>query len=295
MVDESRARLKLQTPVDFEACSGLLSYGKPMLMLGSCFADNIGRRLEERGFPVLVNPMGTLYNPVSIANTLERIEEGRQFEEGDCTTIGAGDGRVCTFFHHTSRARENVGTFLADANRELETAREHWKKSETLVVTLGTAWCFHNIERQYVVSNCLKHHPKEFDRRLLAIGESVSQIERVMKIAGNRQVVFTVSPIRHMADGAHGNAVSKSTLLLSAEDIVRRYQNAKYFPSYEIMNDELRDYRFYAEDMTHPSQQAEQYIFDRFIDYALAEGERERLTEETKKMKQRSHINKALR
>lgn len=286
----TKTTLKLNTPVDAGKSKIAISLHKPTLILGSCFAENIGNAMVTNGFDAVVNPLGTIYNPVSLLNSLTRISAGIPFSADECVAIGAGDGRICSFNHHTSNARKTVDEFLDHVNGRLAAAHEHWEKTELLIVTLGTAWCFRHVETGFVVTNCLKHPANEFSRFRLSVGECGKTLEKVMDIVKGRDVIFTVSPIRHLADGAHGNALSKATLLMGIEATMERHtSNAAYFPSYEIMTDELRDYRFYADDMTHPSKLAEGYIFDRFMDFALPDAERQELEENIKRAKRLAH------
>lgn len=282
--------LKLTTPVDAGTSRAGISFSKPMTIMGSCFADNIGQRMSLCGFTVSVNPLGTTYNPISIAQSLRRIASGRPFEAKECVTIGAGDGRVCSFSHHTRHARATAEEFLCHANDRLQEAHGFWLRSELLIVTLGTAWCFRHNASGHVVTNCLKRPAAEFTRFRLSPTQCADALADIMATAEGRKVIFTVSPIRHLADGAHGNAISKATLMMAIEDNIGRHpEEAEYFPSFEIMTDELRDYRFYADDMTHPSAMAEGYIFDRFMDYALPDSERPRLQEGMRRAKRMAH------
>lgn len=259
-------------------------------MLGSCFADNIGAIMGSVGFHTLVNPLGTTYNPLSLADSLARIDSAVPFSPSECVTIGAGDGRFCSFLHHTRHARPTADEFLADANANLAAAHAFWSEAQTLIVTLGTAWCFRRVDSGQVVSNCLKRLPSEFTRFRLTLDECVAALERIVELAAHRNVIFTVSPIRHLADGAHGNQLSKSTLLLAADVVTSRHSSSvAYFPSYEIILDELRDYRFYSDDMTHPSPLAEQYVFSRFMDFALPDSERPALQDGVKRAKAGGH------
>ena len=291
--------LKLQTPVADEKCKVGISYQDHILMLGSCFSDSIGRQLEDFGFDVCVNPFGTLYNPVSIMQSLELLAGERFFEASDCIQIGAGDERWCSFSHHTSFARESVEDFLSNANARLASAREYFASCNKVIITLGTAWCFRNTASGSVVSNCLKRPAAEFVRERLSSSEVTEALARIASLCPGKQLIFTVSPIRHFKDGAHGNQISKSALLLGIDDFLRgcptdlsmdpRYP-ADYFPAYEIMMDELRDYRFYAEDMCHPSQQAVDYIRERFLAWALPASEHPRLEENIRAFKRSRHI-----
>ena len=254
--------MKLQTPVTLDPAPVSVSYGDPILVLGSCFADEIGRRLSEAGFRVLTNPFGTLYNPVSIGNAIARLSSGVTFTEEDVVEMGAGAGRMCSFWHHTSFARDTAEEFLENANRSLEEAAAFWKDCNKVIVTLGTAWAFRHNGTGETVANCLKRPAAEFTRYRLTVAQTSAILQGLVQRNSGKEFIFTVSPIRHLADGAHGNQLSKSSLLLATEGL-------PYFPAYEIMMDELRDYRWWAEDMVHPAPQAAAYLCDRFMEWAL--------------------------
>ncbi len=303
--------LKLQTPVADVQCRVGISYEDKIMMLGSCFSDSIGKQLADYGFDVCVNPFGTLYNPVSILHSIERLVSGKPFTAADCIRIGAGDERWCSFSHHTSFARETQEAFLEHANHALEAVREHFLKCNKIIITLGTAWCFRNLASGRIVSNCLKRPAAEFVRERLSVDEVTEAIWNIMSLCNGlkpgstaadecvpKQFIFTVSPIRHFKDGAHGNQISKSTLLLGIGNFLEGcpvdlsmdpHYPADYFPSYEIVMDELRDYRFYAEDMCHPSAQTVGYIRDRFLAWALPVSEHPRLEENIRLFKRNSH------
>ena len=294
--------LRLQTPVTDERCRTGISYSDKIMMLGSCFSENIGVQLKNFGFDVCVNPFGVLYNPVSILNSVERMLLNRQFRLEDCVQIGAGDTRFCSFSHHTSFAREDAEAFIAEANAALEKAAEHFRKCSKVIITLGTSWCFRHLERDFIVSNCLKRPAAEFRRERLRVQETADALQRIIDLCADRaaedpefvskEFIFTVSPIRHFKDGAHGNQISKSTLLLGIEEVVANAENsADYFPAYEIVMDELRDYRFYAEDMCHPSAQAVDYIRERFLAWALPVEEHQKLEENIRRFRQSQHCH----
>jgi len=297
--------LKLQTPVTDMPCKVGISYDDKIMMLGSCFSDNIGKELRNLGFDVMVNPFGTLYNPISILNSVKRLISGDFFAEEDCVQIGAGDERWCSYCHHTSFACPSKEEFLALANSELLRAREHYLKCSKVIITLGTSWCFNHVESGQTVSNCLKHVAKEFARYRLSVSETAEALRSITGIGNGlvdcvpKQFIFTVSPIRHFKDGAHGNQISKSTLLLGIEEFLEGcpvdlsldpFYTADYFPAYEIVMDELRDYRFYTEDMCHPSQQTVNYILERFLNWALPASEHPLLQANIRRFKQSSHI-----
>ena len=293
--------MKLQTPVADMPCKVGISYKDKIMMLGSCFSDNIGSRLKNYGFDVCVNPFGTLYNPSSILSSVRRMLAGTAFCEEDCVEIGAGDSRTCSFSHHTSFARVSQAEFIGNANARLAEASEFFRECNKVIITLGTSWCYRHIDKDMIVSNCLKRNPKEFVREFLPASETAAMIREIMELCPDKQFIFTVSPIRHFKDGAHGNQLSKASLLLGIENALAstpvdlsmnpRY-TADYFPAYEIVMDELRDYRFYAEDMCHPTQQTAEYICERFLGWALPTQEHDTLKENIRAFRHGCHITK---
>ena len=284
--------MKLQTPVADEKCRVGISYDDKIMMLGSCFSDNIGKRLSELGFDVCVNPFGTLYNPASIASAVSRLVNGEHFTEKDCVEIGAGCERVCSFSHHTSFSGTDAKEFLAKANDALDTASRFFRECNKVIITLGTSWCFRHIGTGSIVSNCLKHPAAEFQRERLEVQEIASLLKGIIETGcGKRkEYIFTVSPIRHFKDGAHGNQLSKAGLLLGIDSVIG--DRAEYFPAYEIVMDELRDYRFYAEDMCHPTSQTTEYILERFLGWALPADEKQVLEENIRRFRRSCHIEK---
>ena len=282
--------MKWQTPVAEGKCPVPLRAGDEIMVLGSCFADETGRRLAECGLDVCVNPFGTLYNPVSVCNSISRLQCGVPFTQEDCVEMGAGAGLVCSFSHHTSFARPTQEAFLEHANAALETASARWKSAAMVLITLGTAWCWRHLPEGEIVSNCLKRPAGEFSRERLTVPQTAALLKSLVQRYPDKFFVFTVSPIRHLSDGAHGNQVSKSILLLALEEVCAAFPDRTvYFPAYEILLDELRDYRFYAEDMVHPSLQAAEYVFGKFLSFAFPDEERSRLEERRKAFKASQH------
>lgn len=312
--------IRLQTPVTDVKCRVPVSYRDRILMLGSCFSDNVGQKLSDYGFDVCINPFGTLYNPASISQSVERLVSGTHFTEEECVWMGSGAGRICSFWHHTSFARNDIAEFLENANRRLDKACSFFRDCSKIIITLGTAWCFRYTGWKApgsggsaaggdstdippagytgrIVSNCLKRDAREFSRERMTLETAYGLLENIVKLCKaesttdfrEKQIIFTVSPIRHLADGAHGNQLSKSTLLMAADMIIEKTVTTDYFPAYEIMMDELRDYRFYAEDMVHPSLQAVGYISERFLDWALPASERTILEENIRRYRQSRH------
>lgn len=280
--------MKLQTAVDCGRSSIGISYSDKILVLGSCFADNIGQKMVQAGFDVCVNPFGTLYNPLSILKALERLASGEHFTGSDCVPMGAGAGKICSFWHHTYFARDTEAAFLADANEALDKAHDFYLNCNKVIVTLGTSYCYMHDGR--VVANCLKRPAGEFQRVLLKPEETREILSGILIMITGKKCIFTVSPVRHMADGAVNNLLSKSSLIVAVNEVCRAFESmTDYFPAYEIVMDELRDYRFYAEDMVHPTPQTVNYLWERFTDFALPSEEKEKLLCAEKLFRQSLH------
>lgn len=266
--------LKLQTPVEAGRSKVSISLNDKIFILGSCFADNIGQKMLDLGFDICLNPFGTIYNPVSVCNSIARLSSGIPFSEDECVPMGSGAGLVCSFSHHTSFARGIASEFLKVANQSLEEASLRWKAATKVIITLGTAWVYEYTRTGETVSNCLKIDAKEFTRRRLSVRGTATLLMSMVARHPDKEFIFTVSPIRHMKDGAHGNQLSKSTLLLALDEVMAKFPDrCEYFPAYEIVLDELRDYRFYAPDMVHPSEQAVGYLWNRFAGFAVPSSE----------------------
>ena len=277
--------MKLFTRVETGTSTVGISYDDNIFVLGSCFADSVGTRMRNAGFNVSVNPFGTLYNPLSIAKAIRRLDSGEPFAVDDCVLMGAGAGLVCSFSHHTSFARADAAEFLTVANASLQEASLKWKTCNKVIVSLGTIWCYFKDDE--VVSNCLKRPQAEFERKALSLEQTAAVLRGIVRDNPGKEFIFTVSPIRHLADGAHANQLSKATLMLAVQDVMG--PGCEYFPAYEILMDELRDYRFYAEDLAHPSHVAEEYIWENFISFAVPKDQMERIEENLKAWRRSQH------
>ena len=252
----------LQTKLNIKPLEQTIRYGDGLLFLGSCFADEVGIICKDLGFNAMVNPFGVLYNPVSIAGAIQRLQSGKSFSHED--VIRTGDEFYCTFSHNTSFWRPTEAQLLEEANRSLAESHSHFANSKWVVVSFGTAWVYRYRETLEVVANCHKLPSRLFDRFRLSVPSMVSVLSDFVNACPDKQFIFTVSPLRHLKDGLHENQLSKATLLLAVDEVCKRHDNAHYFPAYEILLDELRDYRFYEEDMLHPSSQAVEFIWQRF-------------------------------
>ncbi len=296
--------IKLQTNIQIDPSKVKIRYSDKIMVLGSCFADSVGRKLQQAGLDVCINPFGTLYNPRSIYRSIRLLETGSLLTEADCVQMGSGSNLICSFYHHTSFARPTAEEFLANANARLKEASEFYHSCNKVIITFGTAWVYNfNGAEDYrgtahlgqTVSNCLKRNAKEFTRERLTVSEITKLFADIITPAtskDNKEFIFTVSPIRHFKDGAHGNQISKSTLILAIEELLNTETGkvrCDYFPSYEIVLDELRDYRFYAEDMIHPTDQTVSYIWERFCDFAIPKSEHQTIAEKEKTWRQSQH------
>ena len=264
--------MQLQTPVTPVSPSWTLDLDQPLLLMGSCFADEMGVRLREAGFDALCNPFGTLYNPLSVAAALQMALSDTPFP-AEKTLFH--DGLWHSWMHHSRFSSPDREECLSRCNQSLLSTREQLRKSPVILVTFGTAWVFYR--QGEVVANCHKLPPDQFTRTRLTVDEIVDIWKPLLshlwlhKVADHSSpltphVLFTVSPIRHLADTAHGNQLSKSTLLLAVDRLVQEFPFCHYFDSYELLLDELRDYRFYARDMCHPSDLAADIIYERFLE-----------------------------
>lgn len=240
-------------------------------MLGSCFAENIGEKMKYFKFRVDINPCGIVYNPLSVASTLCLLMEGKPLEGEE---LLQNDGKWCSVLHHGSFSSPDKETCLKHINERLIQSAENLKALDCLIITLGTAWVYRFLATGKIVANCHKIPASAFERSRLSVKDMVDEyvvlVNRLRQINPGVKIVFTVSPIRHWKDGAHGNQLSKSVLLLAIDELVNRLEGVSYFPSYELVMDELRDYRFYAEDMLHVSSQAVEYIWEKFCDVYIA-------------------------
>ena len=258
--------MNLQTKITVAAPDFLIDYNSRLMMLGSCFAENMGSKFSYYKFDVDVNPCGIIYNPLSVANVLRLIVEGKQFEKSDLRQVGS---KWVSLYHHGAFSSTDPDECLRRINDRLTKATGELRTLDLLVITWGTAWVYRYTRENIVVSNCHKIPSQEFERRRLSVEDIVKEylvlIGRLREINPGLRILFTVTPNPHWKDGAHGNQLSKATLLLAIDRLREELQHVYYFPAYEIVLDELRDYRFYADDMLHMSGFTVDYIWERFL------------------------------
>ena len=257
------------TKIDIPAANFKIDYTSHLAFFGSCFADNISAQFASRKFNVFANPFGTVYNPLSIERMIQNIASNKVFGESDVFKDERSDGLWHCWDAHSSLSASTREECIAKLNTACAQAREFLQQADIAFITIGSAFVYSL--NGNIVANCHRQDPRQFERRLISVEEASQSIQRIMtllhQINRDIRIVFTVSPIRHLGDGAHGNNLSKATVLLGIEKALQEIAaGVNYFPSYEIVMDELRDYRFYNDDMIHLSKTAEEYIFERMVE-----------------------------
>ena len=260
--------MELQTRIAIDPTPQRLSHRDRLLLVGSCFTENIGNRLEDYGFEVMSNPFGILYNPISIAECLRRCMDDIEITSDE---LVHHNGLWHSWLHHGSFSHADKDTCLSQCNKHIHDAHAFMQQGCTIVLTFGTAYAYYLADKALPVANCHKVPASQFDKRLLTIETIADAYSNLL--SHHLPTILTVSPIRHWADTPHGNQLSKGTLLLAIEQMRHNALHAcpdntsfSYFPAYEIMMDELRDYRFYDADMLHPSPLAVEIIWQRFVE-----------------------------
>lgn len=264
--------MEFYTRISIPKAPFTFSHTEQTVLLGSCFAENIGKKLEENKFKTDLNPFGTLYNPSSIAEAIRMLLRPERFTGDD---LFQHEGIYHSFSHHSRFSSSSETECLANINGRLFRSADALRESRRMILTFGTAWVYRLKSSGKVVSNCHKLPEKMFDRQLLTVEKIATEWKSLLLSLWEQnpdlKILFTVSPIRHWKDGAHGNQLSKATLLLAIDVLQKEFpERTAYFPAYEIMMDELREYRFYADDMLHPSPAAVEYIWERFTDNMLS-------------------------
>lgn len=249
-----------------EGLKGTVSHAAPILLVGSCFSDNIGAELRADLFDVIVNPFGPLYNPLSIARAIDIIIAG--CEDDNSPQLFEHDGLWRDWNFHSRYAAPTPGEATRLMTRSVAAAHDALPRASAIILTLGTTTAYRLAETGQVVANCHKMPAAMFDRTELNLDETIGCLDRAVRaireVNTEAKIIFTVSPLRYLSDGMHANTIIKATLHLAIDAVMRRHDRTIYFPAYEIMNDDLRDYRFYADDMKHPSAMAVRYIYDLF-------------------------------
>lgn len=259
--------MQFTTPINIqEKYYPKIDYSHTLMSLGSCFSEHIGLKLQAAKFKCLINPFGVLYNPASICDALNELLDGKVYTKDDLFYTGE---EWHSWMHHGSFSACDSLDVLTKINNNIKEAQSHLKELDYLLLTFGSSWVYKLKDTSRVISNCHKVKASEFIRERLTVDEIVTMYKglicRLLYIHPDLKIVFSVSPIRHIRDGLHENQKSKAILLLAIEELEKLFpDNLCYFPSYEIVLDELRDYRFFTEDMVHPSAVAVNYIWELF-------------------------------
>lgn len=257
--------MQFSTPIPISKSDSPIDYNSKIVSLGSCFAVNIGQKFDYFKFRNVTNPFGILFHPVALEKFIGFAVKGKQFTETDI--VQHNELWHC-FDAHSDLSSPNKEILLDNLNNTVTATLEKLKEANHIIITLGTAWVYRHNTTSDLVANCHKIPQKEFTKELLSVDTIQGSISNILSmlegINPDLTAIFTVSPVRHIKDGFTENQWSKSNLISALHQTIKNKQTVHYFPSYEIMMDELRDYRFYAADMIHPSQVAIDYIWERF-------------------------------
>jgi len=255
----------LRTVVEIPEFKKKITYSSSLLFIGSCFSEEIGNKLEQYLFNIDLNPFGIIYNPASIAQSLQILIDKLSFSKNDIFKRGQ---LWLSFYHHSRFSSTSQEELLKMINQRIEKAHYQLINADFLFITFGTAWVYKLKETGQVVANSHKLPQKNFIRVMLSVDEIIQGLtkifDKLLYLNSKLNIILTVSPVRHWKDGAIGNQYSKASLLVAIHKLIDKYENVKYFPSYEIVMDELRDYRFYSDDMLHIGTQGVEYIWLRF-------------------------------
>jgi hypothetical protein len=249
-------------------------------MSGSCFAENIGNKLRSHKFNICLNPFGIIYHPQVLAQNIRRVMSGKPYNEKE---LEFHNGLWCSFDHHGRFSHTDAGIALEQMNSKLQYACRQLAGADMFFVTFGTAWAYRLKNNGRVVANCHKYPASDFERFRSTDAEICDTwyglISELRQFNPKLKIIFTVSPVRHLREDAHENQLSKSILLLAVDKLIEKTENTGYFPAYEIMMDELRDYRFYDRDMVHPNDVAVDYLWQRFCDCYISDRARQVMKE----------------
>lgn len=258
--------MQLQTEIQVPSFAPPISYHGRILSIGSCFSTVIGKKLQQRKFPVLNNPFGTIFNPISIFGLLDHALAKKTLPEELYLEY---QGRHLHYYCHSDISGGSAQTLTSAIDQALEKTGNFLNSATHLIITMGTAHVYQLLSQNKTVANCHKQPAKLFEKKLLSMEEIKDAFQRLFlqlaTVNPGISIILTVSPVRHIKDGLVENQLSKSLLRVLCGELSKDHHQVSYFPSYEIMMDELRDYRFYKEDLIHPSQQAENHIWEKFM------------------------------
>lgn len=257
--------MNFRTNIQLQPERHQIDYDSKLLLIGSCFSKNISEKLAYFKFQVSSNPFGILFNPKTIENLITNAINKKEYFEKDIFKLNE---RWHCFDAHSDLSSGNIKTLLQNLNTKVEATNKQLAETTHIIITLGTSWVYRFVETDAIVGNCHKVPQKKFLKELLSVEEVVASLENICVLIKDVNptinIIFTVSPVRHLKDGFTENALSKSNLLSAIHQIISKRKQLYYFPSYEIMLDDLRDYRFYNSDMVHPNETAINYIWEQF-------------------------------
>lgn len=277
-----------RTEINIPESAFKLGYDSQITAIGSCFTQHIAGWLKTIKFNCLVNPFGILFNPIAIENCIERIANKRILTEEE---LEYNNELYCSFDFHSSFNRTDKADALHHMNHSILSNHEHLVKSNCIMITLGTAWAYRSVQTKQIVANCHKIPARAFTKELLDTDAILNSLERIYKLLHKEKVhfIFTISPVRHIKDGFAENQLSKSLLITAIHQFINDKTNCTYFPAYEIMMDDLRDYRFYDSDMIHPNTQAIEYIKKKFTQTFIAAKDRQLIQDVEKVLRDMNH------
>ncbi len=271
---DTNKRMNFRTEIKLRRSNFDIDLARKGFSAGSCFAEHMAGRLEELKFGMVSNPFGVMFNPASVADELCFLAEGRRFAREDLTA----DGELWFSWRcHGDLAECVPERALARMNEAAERGEKALKEADYVILTFGTAWVYELADGSGVVANCHKQPAEMFRRRRLSVEEIVKMYKPLLTdgVLSGKRVVMSVSPVRHLSDGFEENSLSKALLRVAIAELAEQFDNVDYFPAFEIVNDDLRDYRFYAADMAHPSEMAVEYVWERFREVYMSERTKE--------------------
>lgn len=306
--------MKFRTEISIKDAPKNLSPERLVLLMGSCFSDNIGDRMIATGWPAVVNPCGVIYNPVSMAKLfrlalMQKLERREIVASSITTRDGKGMSSVTddipetfvSWLMSSKAVGESAEGCINKVCECIDILEEGIEKADAIILTFGTSDVWFLSHTDYAVGNCHKHPATEFEKRRIGVDETVSIWNEVMVAVRERnpevKFIFTVSPRRYLSDGFAENTRQKAVLILACEQLCTPIHSTTtnpsiYFPAYEILNDDLRDYRFYSKDLLHPSEMAIDYVWEKFTDTFLTPAGKQKLLEMEKGAKRKMHIKK---
>ncbi len=283
--------MKFRTEVDIKESEKKIEVEDKIFSIGSCFASEMSDLLQKGQLQTINNPFGTIFNPFSIRNAVKRLHDAGFYEEEELITF---NDEFISLDHHTSFDTRYIHQTLDKINKKIEEGNSFLQSSNWIIITYGTSFIYEFIPKQKLVANCHKIPQKFFEKRLLthqeltdSIHDTILNLKDICK--EDVQFLFTVSPVRHTKDGMIENQLSKSKLITAVHEVISQFENCHYLPVYEIVMDDLRDYRFYKEDMIHPNNPAVNYIFEKFGGAYFSEDTKDFIKENFKIMKALEH------